>query len=650
MFYVVISEKGGSQKRLEFDKKEITIGRVQGNDIILPKGNVSKRHSRVVLKDGKFIIVDLKSTNGTFVNGRKISSPQVVKSADRIYIGDFTLSVETPEEAGMSPLSPVMPEPAPPVPAPLPVPPPRPPAPLPINPPAPLASNTNGAPLRNGASPRPVAARPLPAPSPAPPPAPPEAEEAPPSFDAVEDAFDEPSPPPAPRPAPTPLPAPRLVPAPAPPVALVPVMVPAPARPRFPEIALPQTHPRYAALQSQAALIEAIQVEEVCTTTWKRGAPPAVRSRVEGLLRAQVPVLVREKKIPQGLDPEPLVQAALAEVVDAGPLRALLADPAVTEVLINGPYAVTSFRGADPQPEAAFSSERGLSVALGRLLCEAGRGVDFSEEAIDARLRDGSRLIALRAPAGARGTVARLLRSSPPAPALDELAAQGALSEAVAEFLQVCLRARRSVWLVGGSDSGRGTMLRALARLLPEQEGLALVSPGDALSLTHPRVLALDSARLEGRTVAQRASQWGAGWMIARDVPPPALGSLLWGAAERPLALLGSLFANSIQDAIARLGSALRYAAPGSEEDARAMLLARVCPIVIFLARAPDGPQVLQVTELLLGQEEPEGPPALVGLDLFLAGQDGLQATREIPSFWQELLERGEADGTRIFE
>src|SRR6266853_1613667 len=81
MFAIVVNEKGGEQKRLEFDKPEVTIGRVQGNDIILPKGNVSKRHSRIVLKDGKFIIVDLKSTNGTYVNGRKITSPLVIEDA-----------------------------------------------------------------------------------------------------------------------------------------------------------------------------------------------------------------------------------------------------------------------------------------------------------------------------------------------------------------------------------------------------------------------------------------------------------------------------------------------------------------------------------------------------------------------------------------
>ena len=108
MFAITISEKGGDTKRLEFDKPEITIGRVTGNDVVLPKGNVSKRHSRIVLKDGKFIVVDLKSTNGTYVNGRKITSPIVVKGSDKVYIGDFVISI-VEEQAGARSSRPIFP-------------------------------------------------------------------------------------------------------------------------------------------------------------------------------------------------------------------------------------------------------------------------------------------------------------------------------------------------------------------------------------------------------------------------------------------------------------------------------------------------------------------------------------------------------------
>lgn len=112
MLQLQINEKGGQPRQESFDKNEITIGRVQGNDIILPKGNISKRHSRIVVKDGKFIIVDLKSTNGTYVNGKKITAPQVVKSTDKIYIGDFTIQMTPPGGAAERPASPRLPTPA----------------------------------------------------------------------------------------------------------------------------------------------------------------------------------------------------------------------------------------------------------------------------------------------------------------------------------------------------------------------------------------------------------------------------------------------------------------------------------------------------------------------------------------------------------
>src|SRR4051794_1920535 len=103
MFLITLAEKGGgNQQQLTFKKAEVTIGRLAGNDIVLGKGNVSKYHSRIVLKDGKFIIVDMKSTNGTYVNGKKIAAPQVVRPADKIYIGDYIINVEAGEasEAG----------------------------------------------------------------------------------------------------------------------------------------------------------------------------------------------------------------------------------------------------------------------------------------------------------------------------------------------------------------------------------------------------------------------------------------------------------------------------------------------------------------------------------------------------------------------
>ena len=99
MFAIVISEKGGAERREVFERPEISVGRVQGNDLMLPKGNVSKRHARLIFRDSRFIVTDLNSTNGTYVNRRRISQATIVREGDRIYIGDFVLRIEMPDGA-----------------------------------------------------------------------------------------------------------------------------------------------------------------------------------------------------------------------------------------------------------------------------------------------------------------------------------------------------------------------------------------------------------------------------------------------------------------------------------------------------------------------------------------------------------------------
>lgn len=96
MFSIVITEKGGAQRQLDLESPEVSIGRLEDNDICLPKSNVSKHHARLVFKDDRYVLLDQKSTNGTYVNGRRISAPMVVRKGDKIYIGDFILTLAAP--------------------------------------------------------------------------------------------------------------------------------------------------------------------------------------------------------------------------------------------------------------------------------------------------------------------------------------------------------------------------------------------------------------------------------------------------------------------------------------------------------------------------------------------------------------------------
>ena len=93
MVNLTLTEKGGSTNELSFDKLEVTVGRVRGNDIVLPKGNVSKHHCRLLARDGEVVVEDLRSTNGTYVNGRKIADPTALSPGDKIFVGDFIMRI-----------------------------------------------------------------------------------------------------------------------------------------------------------------------------------------------------------------------------------------------------------------------------------------------------------------------------------------------------------------------------------------------------------------------------------------------------------------------------------------------------------------------------------------------------------------------------
>lgn len=97
MFAVVVSSRSGPEQRFVFDKPEVTIGRVPGNDLVLPHTSVSRRHARLLVQDERFLLVDLRSTNGTYVNGRRITTPIAVGEHDLITIGDLRISIEEEE-------------------------------------------------------------------------------------------------------------------------------------------------------------------------------------------------------------------------------------------------------------------------------------------------------------------------------------------------------------------------------------------------------------------------------------------------------------------------------------------------------------------------------------------------------------------------
>ena len=94
MLRVVVHEKGGRTQRFNFEGDQFSVGREEDNDLVLDRVNISKHHLRFRRNDGKVEVIDLGSTNGTYVNGRKVAQPRGVRRSDRVYVGDYILMLE----------------------------------------------------------------------------------------------------------------------------------------------------------------------------------------------------------------------------------------------------------------------------------------------------------------------------------------------------------------------------------------------------------------------------------------------------------------------------------------------------------------------------------------------------------------------------
>jgi pilus assembly protein CpaF len=197
-----------------------------------------------------------------------------------------------------------------------------------------------------------------------------------------------------------------------------------------------------------------------------------------------------------------LERRLLQEVVGLGVLEDLLADESVTEIMVNGPNAIFVERaGRITRSELRFSGARALQGVIERLMQQSGRRVDESSPMADARLADGSRVNVIVHPLAVGGAAITIRKFGKRPPDLPMLIRYGTLSEEMAQFLGVAVRARCNIVVSGGTGTGKTTLLNCLSELIPADERVVTIEDSAELQLRHENLVSLEArpSNVEGR-------------------------------------------------------------------------------------------------------------------------------------------------------
>jgi pilus assembly protein CpaF len=300
-----------------------------------------------------------------------------------------------------------------------------------------------------------------------------------------------------------------------------------------------------------------------------------------------------------------------------GPLEPLLADPAVDEVMVNGPGSVYVERGGQlSRVPVEFRGEAELMHAIERVLAPLGRRVDEASPLCDARLADGSRVNVVIPPLSLSGPCLTIRRFRREGFSLRDLVARGTLPPPLAEVLAVCVAARASILVSGGTGSGKTTTLNALSGAIPGEERIVTIEDAAELRLRQRHVVRLEArpANLEGRgevTIRQlvkNALRMRPDRIVVGEVRGPEALDMLQALNTGHDGSLTTVHANSPADALRRVETLALMAGVGLPHGAIRDQVAGAIDLVVHQRRLGDGSRVVDsVVEVLRTDDGSEG-------------------------------------------
>jgi pilus assembly protein CpaF len=371
-------------------------------------------------------------------------------------------------------------------------------------------------------------------------------------------------------------------------------------------------------------------------------------------------------RVPLSLTEQEKLEAELLdEVFGLGPLEPMLADPTISDILVNDRNHVFIERGGMlMKVDTAFRDDRHLLQIIDRIVSRVGRRVDESSPMVDARLPDGSRVNAIIPPLALDGPALSIRRFGTGPLAANQLVALKSISPEMMEVLAAAVRARISILISGGTGAGKTTFLNILSQHIPKTERIVTIEDAAELRLGLDNIVRLETRppNVEGNgAVRQRqllinSLRMRPDRIIIGEVRGEEAFDMLQAMNTGHEGSMTTIHANTPRDALTRLESMVAMSNLNLPEKSVRQQMVSAISIVVQVSRMSDGSRKVVSISEITGMEE-----NIVSMqDIFTftrkgVGPDGkvigvFQPTRIRPKFLERLRISGIFLSPGLFE
>jgi pilus assembly protein CpaF len=362
---------------------------------------------------------------------------------------------------------------------------------------------------------------------------------------------------------------------------------------------------------------------------------------------------------------ERLAKEVLDEVFGLGPLEPLLADPTVSDILVNTHKNVyVERKGKLEQTNIRFRDDAHLMTIIDRIVSAVGRRVDESSPMVDARLADGSRVNAIIPPLAIDGPCLSIRRFGHNRLTAEELLSNRSLTPQMLELLRGCVKARLNILISGGTGAGKTTFLNVISSYISNRERIVTIEDAAELLLNQEHVVRLETRppNIEGKgVVLQRqlvinALRMRPDRIIVGEVRGEETLDMLQAMNTGHDGSLTTIHANSPRDALSRLETMVAMSNLNLPETAIRRQIAAALDVVVQMSRMSDGTRKIVSIAEITGMEG-----ELVTMqDIFAFQKRGIRENGEVlgdflptgirPQFSERLLVTGIQLPASMFE